>query len=67
MEVYEVLCEGVNEPRVFRFDSFNEASAEAERLCQRHNVEVRIVRVIGCYKPVARWISNDGVGMKGEK
>ena len=58
MEIYEVLCDGVNEPRVFRFSSLNAAMEEAERVCRTFHIDVRVVRVIGAFTPDARWISN---------
>lgn len=63
MEVYEVLCDGVNEVRQFRFSVLAEAMAEAERICKRFSSEARVVRVIGTYVPECRWISN---GVPGE-
>ena len=58
MEVYEVLCDGVNEARCFRFTSINEAMKEAERVCRTFKVDVRVVRVVGTFVPESRWISN---------
>ena len=48
-EVYEVLCDGVDEARCFRFWSINEAMKEAERVCRTFKVDVRVVRVVGTF------------------
>lgn len=62
MEVYEVHCDGVQEARKVRFDTFPEATSAAERICIQHHVHVRVVRVLGAFSPVAVWISNDVPG-----
>lgn len=62
MEIYEVLCNGVAEARLFRFSSIHEAKKEAERVCQEFHVEARVVLVIGTFVPEARWISNEVPG-----
>ena len=60
MEVYEVLGDGIQEVRRFRFEgehALSEATTEAKRLCDQYHVKVRVVRVIGFYSPESRWIS----------
>lgn len=57
MEVYEVLCEGVAEARVFRFANLDDAIREAQRLCDKFKTTVRVVKVIGMYVPESRWVS----------
>ena len=56
MKVYEVLSEA--EAGIFRFTTLDEAMQEAELICRRHHVEVRVVRVIGTYVPSCRWVEN---------
>ncbi len=55
-EVYEVLCDGVAEARVFRFWSLAAAMEEAERVCRTVKMDVRVVRVCGTFVSEPRWI-----------
>ena len=55
---YEVLYDGADEARVYRFDALAEAMQEAERVCRNRQVTVLVVRVqvLGKFVPEAKWI-----------
>jgi len=58
MEVYEVICGPINEPRSAVFAEYETALSEADRICRKYHIEVEVVLVIGKYIPDARWMSN---------
>ena len=58
MAVYEVLCDGVPEARVFRFELYTDALREAERVCRKYHVAVRVVQVLGIFMIDVKWHSN---------
>ena len=58
MEVYEIVCDPpIDEAFTFRFNTVDDAIAQAKTLCLKHHCAVRVVRVIGSVSPYPHWIS----------
>jgi len=59
MEVYEIICDRqITAAFLCRFDTFDEASDAAKKMCLEHKCSVRVVRVIGTYSIEPTWSSN---------
>lgn len=71
---YEVLIDKpITEVRIDGFESLEKARTEAKRLAEKYNVEVRVVELVGYYRPTIRWVDSgktyfvdEPISQKGE-